>query len=221
MALVYKITNDVNDKVYIGITINTLKYRFKNHCKTSVIEKRSGYKLYNAMKKYGKNKFHIHLLEEVLTWKDACRREQEIIKEYNTFKNGYNSTLGGEGNYGHKASEETRRKMSLARLGKKLNYIHPMKGKKLPPEIIEKMCKVQRELWKRPSFIESHRQAMTGKKHTQETKHKIGLTRMGKPSYHRETIINGIKYNSRQEACERLDKSYMQLHYMTKGFSNN
>lgn len=221
MVLVYKIINDSNDKIYIGITTTTIECRFKNHCKNSVIERKSGYKLYNAMKKYGKDKFHIELIVEVPTWEIACKTEQDLIKKYNTFKNGYNSTLGGEGNIGHKASEETRKKMSIARIGKKLNYIHPMKGKKLSSDIIINMCKAQKLNWQKPDFIEKHRKAMTGFKHTEETKEKIRLAHIGKPSYHRETIIDGIKYNSRQEACEKLGKTYWQLSYMTNKFSNN
>ena len=64
MAFIYKITTDINQKVYIGKTEQTVEKRFKEHCqdyKRKRCEKRP---LYSAMKKYGIEHFHVELVEE-------------------------------------------------------------------------------------------------------------------------------------------------------------
>lgn len=97
MAYIYKIINSVNDKVYIGQTIRSLEVRFKQHLYDAKRYKdKSNSKLYNAMNKYGDNKFSITIVEE-------CEpdllddREKYWIKQYDSFHNGYNTTLGGFG----------------------------------------------------------------------------------------------------------------------------
>ena len=96
MPYIYKITNRINDKVYIGKTVNTVETRWKEHChdyKREHCEKRP---LYEAMKKYGVENFSISEIEscniEVLN-----ERETYWIEYYGSFKNGYNATKGGDG----------------------------------------------------------------------------------------------------------------------------
>ena len=93
---IYKIYNDVNDKLYIGKTLSTIEERFKQHCydKTKrAYEKRP---LYNAMNKYGDKYFHIELIEEC-DIELLAQRECYWIEYYNTYHNGYNATKGGDG----------------------------------------------------------------------------------------------------------------------------
>jgi group I intron endonuclease len=109
---IYKITNTETNRVYIGCTINTLKQRFEEHCyrclKTSI-----NTKLCNNIRKYGIDKFTIELIEEC-SLEVIYNREIEIIKENNSFDNGLNSTIGGEGCLGYKHSPEIRFKISNA-----------------------------------------------------------------------------------------------------------
>lgn len=94
MSYVYKITNDVNGKMYIGQTSRTLEERFDEHL-SELNKKRSiGRPLYDAMRKYGIAHFHIDFIEETDKPKE---REVYWIEYYGTFKNGYNATLGGDG----------------------------------------------------------------------------------------------------------------------------
>ena len=93
---IYVITNDVNGKQYVGKTTDTLAGRFSDHCKDSVLSKCKGRPLYYAMNKYGKEHFHISQLEEC-ELDILPEREQFWIKELDTYHNGYNATLGGEG----------------------------------------------------------------------------------------------------------------------------
>ena len=94
MPYIYKITNNINQKVYIGKTIRPINERFKEHCKDYKkrdLEKRP---LYSAMKKYGIENFSIELVEET---DNPEEREKYWIEYYGSFKNGYNATLGGDG----------------------------------------------------------------------------------------------------------------------------
>jgi group I intron endonuclease len=94
MAFIYKITNQINDKLYIGKTYKTIEQRFKEHCKASKNKKTFHRPLYSAMNKYGIDKFQIELIEETDIPEE---REQYWIKYYDSYKNGYNATLGGDG----------------------------------------------------------------------------------------------------------------------------
>lgn len=94
MGYIYKITNSINNKVYIGQTRQTIKQRWSGH-KHSVLVSEAP--LYRAMRKYGIENFQITTILE-------CNNEQlndkEIyyIQHYNSFvPNGYNATFGGKG----------------------------------------------------------------------------------------------------------------------------
>lgn len=91
---IYKITNDVNGKMYIGLCATSIQQRFQTHC-----QDRKTYKdrpLYRAMNKYGIEHFHIEVIEECLL-DDLAERERYWIAFYDTYKTGYNATFGGEG----------------------------------------------------------------------------------------------------------------------------
>ena len=107
---IYKIVNKVNQKIYIGCTINSLEQRFYEHLyrcfKTDYKSK-----LYNSIKKYGKENFEISLIEECDL---SCiyELEKKYITEYNSYSDGLNSTFGGEGCLGYVHSPEIRKKIS-------------------------------------------------------------------------------------------------------------
>ena len=95
-GLIYVIRNTINDKVYVGQTTQTINIRFTNHKMAS----RTGEdtKFYRAMRKYGEENFYPELLEQVEI-EDLNDRERYWIKYYNSYYNGYNSTLGGDQPY--------------------------------------------------------------------------------------------------------------------------
>lgn len=94
MGFIYKIVNDINDKVYIGQTSGTIEERYKQHLKKIHSEDRKTYPLYNAMRKYGAEHFHIEMVEET---QDLQNREQYWIQFFDSYSNGYNATRGGDG----------------------------------------------------------------------------------------------------------------------------
>jgi hypothetical protein len=92
---IYKIKNNINNKIYIGITINTLKQRFSTHKRDARRGKNT--KLCKAIRKYGESKFTIKLLKEVENRKDLRNQEIKYILKYNSIENGYNGVSGGCG----------------------------------------------------------------------------------------------------------------------------
>lgn len=110
---VYKHTNKINGKVYIGITQQLVKARWKNG---------SGYSnqhFSRAIEKYGWDGFTHEIVAENLSKEDACELERILIKSYRTSdsKYGYNETLGGDGGgmYNKHHSESAKKKISVAR----------------------------------------------------------------------------------------------------------
>ena len=96
MSFIYKISNTINSKLYIGKTSNSIGKRWKEHLRDSKKESFVIRPLYRAMKKYGTDVFKIELVEEV-SESSVNVREIYWINYYNSFKEGYNATLGGDG----------------------------------------------------------------------------------------------------------------------------
>ena len=65
LGKIYLISNDVNSKLYVGQTIQNLNKRFNGHCCYSKSDRSANMYIKRAIHKYGKDKFHISLLEEV------------------------------------------------------------------------------------------------------------------------------------------------------------
>lgn len=124
MAYIYKIINDINNKIYVGKTNYTILDRWKQHkadCKKITKEKRP---LYNAINKYGIEHFSIQEIEQC-NEKEAAEREQYWISFYNSYKEGYNATYGGDGktllDYSKILQLYDNTKMSLIEIAKQCN----------------------------------------------------------------------------------------------------
>lgn len=159
MGCIYKITNIINNKSYIGLTTKTAEYRFKQHLNSKNSKVNKNCLLHKALRKYGNINFKIEtLIDNEFNIKKLIELEQFYIKKYNTYsgisKTGYNLTLGGEGGLGKIISEETKLKMKIS---SKLRNYKPSK------ESIEQ-GKLNR-MWYKPSI---------------ETKLKISLGNKGK-----------------------------------------
>lgn len=115
MIIIYKYTNKINQKVYIGQTCQTLReragkngYRYK-HC----------LHFYAAICKYGWENFEPEILEYIADQSIADEREIYYIKQYDSITSGYNIDRGG-----HKEkcrSEVTKEKISEALKSKNNN----------------------------------------------------------------------------------------------------
>lgn len=92
---IYLISNDINNKLYVGQTIQTLNKRFNGHCCYSKSDRSVNMYIKRAIHKYGKDKFHITLIEECpVNLLDD--REKYWISFYDSYNNGYNLTKGGQ-----------------------------------------------------------------------------------------------------------------------------
>ena len=100
---IYKITNMINGKIYIGIT-NNYKKRWNNHksCYNNPNSKEYEKPLYRAFRKYGLDNFSFEVIAEGLSLDQANQKEQELIQSLHTLvtENGYNITKGGDGTKG-------------------------------------------------------------------------------------------------------------------------
>ena len=95
MGYIYKITNNINGKMYIGKTERSVNIRYKEHLR-NINKYCDSIPLYKALKKYGKENFTIEQIEECSN--DLLdQREIYWISTLDTYHNGYNCTIGGEG----------------------------------------------------------------------------------------------------------------------------
>ncbi len=114
-GIIYKITNELNGKVYIGQTIQTLEARKKQHERDCP---HRDYLIYRAFRKHGIEHFLYEKIDEAQNLEELNEKEIYWIDHYEAFGDGgYNMTSGGEKKW--KVSAETREKMSKARRGKK------------------------------------------------------------------------------------------------------
>lgn len=175
--IVYKHTNKINGKIYIGITSQKPNKRWQNGY---------GYKdnqhFYRAIQKYGWDNFEHEILYEDLEEEIALSKERELIELYhsNDPNLGYNKDNGGamgrmtpeaiekvrQWHLGRKLSEETKKKISEKRKGKYVGENSGMYGKHHTEETKRKLSESAK--------------ARTGWKHSEETKKKIGAKHKGK-----------------------------------------
>ena len=97
LGRVYIIKNEFNDKVYIGKTLNSIQSRFKEHIRDSRKEHKQIRKLYRAIQKYGEDCFYVELLEDNIPEEELSEKESYYITMFDSYHNGYNNTLGGDG----------------------------------------------------------------------------------------------------------------------------
>lgn len=87
---VYKHTNKMNNKSYIGITCQVPSHRWGHEGHNYQLQP----KFYNAIIKYGWDNFTHEILFQNLTKEDALKQEANLIQQYNSILNGYNESIG-------------------------------------------------------------------------------------------------------------------------------
>lgn len=92
--VIYKITNAVNGKVYIGLTQNPVQERFRRHvndAKNHVIDTH----LTRAINKYGEENFSWEIIDSAATREELVEKEEYWIRYYDSCHKGYNTSPGG------------------------------------------------------------------------------------------------------------------------------
>ena len=214
-----------NKKLYFGITSLKPEHRW--------LSNGNGYSnctlFYRAIQKYGWDNFKHIILFENLTKEIACECEKYLIKKYKSNESafGYNNSRGGEsGSYGHKLTEEQRKKISERNKGhivseetrRKIGKANSLalKGRVVPQEVRDKISahnargflgKHHTEETKRKNS-EAHKgkQYHLGHKHSDETKQKMRLAKLGKK---RGSWTNDER-KAHMEAIERRRKEKLQ-----------
>jgi len=94
---IYKAVSKTTGKVYIGQTTQTLQERINQH-NSHAYGHQYNYHFHNAIRKYGSEDFTYEIIEDdIKTIEVLNEREKYWIAYYNSYYDGYNSTLGGEG----------------------------------------------------------------------------------------------------------------------------
>lgn len=217
---VYKHTSP-NNKVYIGITSQSLKDRWFNG---------EGYNkqklFYRAIKKYGWDNFTHEILFENLTKEEACQKEIELIAEYksNNPEFGYNLTTGGEGVSGYHHTDIAKQKIGVAAKGNQYG-----KGYKHTQEAIEKIREAMKGKIRATESIAKWKLSHKGFHHSEATKQKISKSKLGNTNmlgkHHTEETKKKISEHSKgkiisQETREKLRqaaiKQWQRYHELNK-----
>lgn len=120
MNRIYKITNQINGKVYIGLTTQGIKRRWSEHLyRFNSCEREHA--LYLAMRKYGIENFDIESIQKTDDPNELPELEMKHIQENDSLNNGYNMTCGGDF-----ISDETREKLRKIFTGRNITW-----GKKI------------------------------------------------------------------------------------------
>lgn len=117
---IYKATNTINGKCYIGFDSDWPNRKAVHKC-NSKKDKNKKYHFYRAINKYGWENFQWEIIYQSKDKKHTLTKiEPYFIKFYNSYNEGYNMTFGGEGVFVQSVSLETRKKQSLAKIGHKM-----------------------------------------------------------------------------------------------------
>jgi group I intron endonuclease len=153
---IYKATNNINKKIYIGKTTYSLQTRKRRHIYDA--KKESQLLFHRALRKYNFD-FSWEIIYIAQSKEELKEAEKSFIWLYMSNNNifGYNLTEGGEGLSGLIFSDEHRRKIGDAHRGEK-NYMYgkpypeerkklqreKLKGKKISEEIVKRRAETQR-----------------------------------------------------------------------------
>lgn len=193
MFKIYKITNIINNKFYIGYTKLSLAKRWKLHTNNSS----SKMLIFRAIQKYGKENFTIELLEEHNTKAEAIAREIYLIEQmqpdYNVHSGGTGGPMYGpmNGMYGKKHTDEWKKNKSKQMSGK----YNPMFGKTHSDEVRKLLSELKRG---KPNHNK-------GKKMSAEQKEKLKIpkTEDHKQKLRKTYIVDDqIIYNAKQYCME-------------------
>ena len=123
MYYIYKITNSINGKNYIGQTIQSVERRYRCHI-NSAMSNNADTHLARAIRKYGPSAFSYSVIDTADDESELLKKEQKWIKECNSIKNGYNETDAtykcGGNTYMSKSAQDMKiiiEKLRISKLG--------------------------------------------------------------------------------------------------------
>jgi group I intron endonuclease len=189
MYKLYKITNTVNGKLYIGITKLPIQQRWAKHLKDSLFPK---YPLHHAINKHGKENFIIELLEESIDRAYISNLEEPLILIYNSRNNGYNVAKGGYGgDLGPEANNKRKHTVKNLSQAKKQEWSNNLSkarlGAKHSIQTKEKLSQLQKD---RGGYGPKSHSAITKEKISNGNKGKI-RSEIARQNYKKSAKIRG------------------------------
>jgi group I intron endonuclease len=178
MHYLYTITNTLNNKVYIGQTVDNKK-RWMQHKAYAKHPEKTGQYIHRAMAKYGIENFTFEIIAACQTQEDANETESVLINQYDSRNKecGYNLMIGGS--YGGH-SDETKQKQREATLEQIATKGHPAQDHEVSQETRDLLRKIRLE-----NPIE----------YTPELRQKMSSAHLGKiiPDEQRKKMADAIK----------------------------
>lgn len=206
MSVIYRITNEITSKVYVGQTRNFTLRKAKHLC---FARGKKNHPLYNAMRKYGLENFTFEVIEEC-TDDIVNEREMHWISYYNSCspKKGYNLTEGGEGTTGYSFTDEAKEKIR-------------QKALQRPPISVHTRQKLSDALKHRHRVGMAHRPDWTGKHHSEISKKKIGKANSIKQSSANNSQFGTVwvfhRLEKRSQRIQKEDLETFLLNGWTRG----
>jgi group I intron endonuclease len=184
---IYKITNLINQKIYIGKT-NNIKKRWNSHKAAAIAKNKKDFSiLHKALLKYGFENFKIESLFEYDSEIEALEQEMFLIATLDSRNReiGYNISAGGDGYSGFKYSEEYKKTMNQE---KKITYLgegNPFYGQHHSDQTKKKLSDLAKERLNNPFY---------GKTHSPQSIQKMKENHHAKSKYFSETEAEEIRY---------------------------
>lgn len=139
--IIYKMTNKVNGKVYIGQTTRRLDERTKEHIRHNkmIVDK--------AIQKYGIENFTVEQIDLAENINELNQKEMYWIERYDCITpKGYNQCYGGDNTCGYHHKEESKQKMSIKKSQKYIGEGNPFYNKTHSEESRKKMSEARKGL---------------------------------------------------------------------------
>jgi len=186
--LIYKITNAINNKSYIGQTTGSLSQRKRGH--KSMALNGSSLVIHRAIRKYGWDNFTWEILGKCGSKEKLDEMEFYYIKQFKTHishKQGYNLTFGGEHNNAKENWENPKIRSKM---------INGIKNAWNRPGFKEKMSRIHKESWTKERC---QKQSILVKERCQDPLFKKAMSKRGKNNWkdpeYRKTITEKAKDN--------------------------
>lgn len=183
--IIYKVTNTINNKVYIGKTTRQLNERIIGHYDSAKYTN-SQTNFHRALMKYPKDVFLWEELDTAETDEQLNELEKCYIEKYNSFNAGYNMSIGGTGGLTYKRGD-----LMYEKIKHKLGKWKDGNPGATPEAIKKRLKSFHNVVWPK------------GEMHGNYGKERLDMK--GKPAYNsKPVIICGIEYTSTGKAAELL-----------------
>ena len=207
--IVYLITNKLNNKKYVGITKQKLKYRINQHINQKETKRQKKSAISEAIAKYGFENFLVEQIDTASSIAELYEKEKNWIEKLGTYGCGYNLTKGGDGSHGRIMSEESKKKMQQSLIESAKN-----------PEFRKKQSeKIKKYYEQHPEMKDYLKKINIGKKLSSETIEKMKKGLSGKS--HKMTEEGRKSISDAQKSRIRHPMSEKNKKILSERFKNN